>query len=186
MIVIAISSTNHFPLISVDAFHRPCGAAAVGRSPSDPASDAPTSRTHRAGRGEERGTGGSRHRWQRRGRKNPPGSPLEAEPGVWFGSPEQPNPWLLPMRIPWGWLAGSGHGAPCGALGARRPREPLGRLALHRGSCFLQKCAFPPVVFPVFPPKVQQAMRLTPLGTAGLISSPWQLFMLLSGNYSFA
>lgn len=120
------------------------------------------------------------------GEKNPPGSPLEAEPGVWFGSPEQPNPWLLPMRIPWGRLAGSGHGAPHGALGARWPREPLGRPALHRGSCFLQKCAFPPVVFPVFPPKVQQAMRLTPLGTAGLISSPWQLFMLLSGNYSFA
>lgn len=35
-------------------------------------------------------------------------------------------------------------------------------------------------------PEGAAAMRLTPLGTAGLISSPWQLFMLLSGNYSFA
>lgn len=130
--------------------------------------------------------GGSTHRRQRKGRKNPPGSPLEAEPGVWFGSPEQPDPWLLPMQSRSGQLAGSGHGAHRGALSAQRHWEPLGRPVLHWGSCFLQKCAFPPVVFPVFPKKVQQAMRLTPLGTAGLISSPWQLFMLLSGNYSFA
>lgn len=61
----------------------------------------------------------------------------------------------------------------------RGTRVGLG-VAVSPEMCFCLGC------FPRFPPKVQPVRRLTPLGTAGLISSPWQLFMLLSGNYSFA
>lgn len=153
MIVIAISSTNHFPLISVDAFHRPCGAAAVGRSPSDPASDAPTSRTHRAGRGEERGTGGSRHRWQRRGRKKS----SRVSPGgrawclVWFAraarslAAAHANP-LGPARWQWARCSPRRFGCPVASGTSGSPGAAPGQL-LPAEMCFSSGC------FPRFPPE---------------------------------
>lgn len=64
-------------------------------------------------------------------------------------------------------------------------RTPAGHLSRARGGSSPRNLLFS-ALWCCFPPKVQPVARLTPLGTAGLISSPWQLFMLLSGNYSFA
>lgn len=116
---------------------------------------------------------------------------LKIQPGTCFPSrgavPSLAAPGCAARAEPRG---SRGHrqrrGARHGVLGARRLQET------HRGTCGGLGAAASPETcfslgcFPRFPPKVQPARRLTPLGTAGLISSLWQLFMLLSGNYSFA
>lgn len=132
-------------------------------------------------------------------------SGLAAQPGTaGKGQEEKIPPGLLPKNTSRACFAR--RGAAGAALGAALPCRALQDLlqcspqfsvpraapGAHQGTCAGPGVAAPAgMCFPSgcsvgFPRRCSRQRRLTPLGTAGLISSPWQLFMLLSGNYSFA
>lgn len=122
---------------------------------------------------------------------------LAAQPGTAGRGGGEIPAGLVPRNAAGFVLLGVGSSAPCQGRAALQspagaaqcsPRclcaqqlwDPAGHLCRARGGSSPRNVPFPGLLSP----KVQPARRRTPLGTAGLISSPWQLFMLLSGNYS--
>lgn len=198
MIVIAISSTNCFPLIGTDGFHGVCRAAAIGHSPEirqTPLCCSPPVGPGRGAHAARRWGGRSAARGvlgKGEGEKNPPGLlPKNTTRCLFYSTWGSPGSCCLP------WSPAAARCWPCHLqcwpwhpwrrpccpwCSAASSGDPARHLCRTRGSCFPRNVLF----FGLFSPKVQPVRRLTPLGTAGLISSPWQLFMLLSGNYSFA
>lgn len=164
MIVIAISSTNCFPLISADGFPGLCRAAAISHSPTDTAKPTvPYSPS--AGRGrmrsEARFGGLSAERGlvgKGQGEKNPPGllpknTTRHLFSSAW-SSPVLGSPGLrCPSRAPWepgspAAVRRSPRHARCPAASGNPPRH----LRRTRGGCFPRNVLFLGL-FSLFPPE---------------------------------